>query len=137
LDIVSPDLRTHAEVILNRDLLKLKKYHGVDLPNIKPSRLVDVLIIAHGKDDGPLTSQVKFPIPLFPIWNRLRKSYSSNGTVDVLPLLKVTAEDKNERLVWTIPPELVPDDIMELNRSNDQWSRFLRVVKANRNKTLQ
>ena len=53
---------------------------------------------------------------------------------DVLTLLKVTAEDEDERLVWTIPPELVPSDVIELDRSNRQWSRFLGIEKVKRKK---
>jgi hypothetical protein len=83
---------------------------------------------------GSIESPAKFNIPLVPIWNRLRKDLSFDGKVDVLPLLKVTAEDEDERLVWTIPPELVPGDFIELDRSNRQWGRFLRIEKVNRKK---
>lgn len=82
----------------------------VDLPTAKPARLVDVVISAHDQSDGPLKSPARFNIPLVPIWNRLRKDLSFDGKVDVLPLLKVTTEDEDERLVWTILPELVPED---------------------------
>ena len=46
----------------------------------------------------------------------------------------MTAEDEDERLVWTIPPDLVPNNVVELDRLNPQWSRFLRVEKVNRKK---
>jgi hypothetical protein len=137
LDSVPAERRAYAESVFNNDLSRLQKYHAVDLSTAKPARLVDVVIMAHELSDGLLQPSARFNIPLVPIWNRLRKDLSFDGKVDVLPLLKVTAEDENERLVWTIPPELVPDDVIELDRLNRQWSRFLRVEKVNRKKTLQ
>ena len=134
LDSVPLERRALAESVLNNDLSRLQKYHAVDLSTAKPARLVDVAINAHEQSDGPLQSPAKFNIPLVPIWNRLRKDLSFDGKVDVLPLLKVTAEDQKERLVWTIPPELVPEDVMVLDRSNPQWSRFLRLEKVKRKK---
>jgi hypothetical protein len=56
---------------------------------------------------------------------------------DVLPLLKVTAEEEEERLIWTIPPELVPEDFVVSDRSNPQWLSFLRLEKVKRKKTVQ
>lgn len=135
LDSVPAERRAYAESVLNNDLSRLQKYHAVDLSIAKPARLVYVVIIAHDLSDGPLQSSARFNIPLVPIWNRLRQDLSFDGKVDVLPLLKVTAEDEDERLVWTIPPELVPDDVIELDRLNRQWSRFLRVEKVNRKKS--
>jgi hypothetical protein len=107
------------------------------LPSIKNARRVNVVIIACDLSDGPLHSPARFNIPLVAIWNRLRKDLSFDGKVDVLPLLKVTAEDGYERLVWTIPPELVPEDVMVLDRSNPQWSRFLRLEKVKRKKIMR
>lgn len=135
LDSVPVERRALAESVLNNDLSRLQKYHAVDLSTAKPARLVDVAINAHEQSDGPLQSPAKFKIPLVPIWNRLRKDLSFDGKVDVLQLLKVTAQDEDERLVWTIPPELVPEDFIELDRSNPQWSRFLSSEKVNRKKT--
>ena len=134
LDSVPVERRALAESVLNNDLSRLQKYHAVDLSTAKPARLVDVVINAHEQSDDPLQSPAKFNIPLVPIWNRLRKDLSFDGKVDVLPLLKVTAADQKERLVWTIPPELVPEDVMVLDRSNPQWSRFLRLEKVKRKK---
>jgi hypothetical protein len=135
LDSVPVERRALAESVLNNDLSRLQKYHAVDLSTAKPARLVDVVIIACDLSDGPLHSPARFNIPLVAIWNRLRKDLSFDGKVDVLPLLKVTAADEDERLVWTIPLELVPSDVIELDRSNPQWSRFLRLEKVNRKKT--
>jgi hypothetical protein len=135
LDSVPAERRALAGSVLNNDLLELQKYHVVDLPSIKNARLVEVVIIAHDESDGPIQSPAKFTIPLVALWNRLRKNFSFDGKVDVLPLLKVTAEDEDERLVWTIPPELVPEDVMVLDRSNSQWSRFLGIEKVNRKKS--
>jgi hypothetical protein len=107
------------------------------LPSIKKACLVEVVIIAHDLSDGPLQSSARFDIALVPVWNRLERQFSLDRKVNVLLLLKVTAEDETERLLWTIPQALVPQDVMILERSNSEWLRFLRIEKVNRKKTLQ
>jgi hypothetical protein len=134
LDGVPAERRVHAEGIFNRDLLELKKYHEADLPSFSPTRLVEVVIIAHEQSDGPFPSPTKFTIPMAQVWNRLTRNFSPDGSTVVLPLLKLTAEDEEERLIWAIPPELVPNDVIELDRSNPQWARFLRIEKVKRKK---
>ncbi|MFH0957288.1 MAG: hypothetical protein V1897_01155 [Pseudomonadota bacterium] len=49
-------------------------------------------------------------------------------------ILKLVKFDWNVRLGWIKPPELVPVDVMVLDRSNPLWSNFLRVEKVNKKK---
>lgn len=124
-DDVPRERRSHSEAIFNRDLLQLQNYHKINLPNFRTSRLVEVVIIAHEQSDGSLPSPTRFSIPLVPVWNRLKKDFSPGGQLVVLPLLHVTAEDDNERLVWIIPPEHVPEHVIVLDLSDPEWSRFI------------